>query len=74
MLVVEIDRIYAQTLKAGITGFANILWGSVDTESCSIWKPLIPKLCGEDHPLTLSSNRFSDQHFIRERAIHICGV
>src|SRR6476469_8093632 len=74
VLIVKIDRIYAQTLETGITARADIFGFAIDALKAAVATAYIAKLRGNNDSISTVFNSFADQFLIVTHTIHISRV
>src|SRR6266481_5838915 len=75
MLIVEVDRVDAQSLERSFTRLADVLGSTVDTALARIFRIAhVAELGCDDNAIALSLDRSADQLFVLEWSIHVSGV
>jgi len=65
MLVVEIDRVDAESFEGGITGVTDVAGFPIDPLPGAVLVALIAELRGDDDTVTPAGQRFADQLLVK---------
>ena len=73
MLVEEIDAVRLEALQRRLGDLADVPGSAIETGLLPVLEPE-PELGRHDDLIPNRRERFADDFFIRERAVHFCGV
>jgi hypothetical protein len=74
VLIVEIDRVDAESFQACVTRRAHIFRAPAHTAYLCVFRLDKTKLRGEHKSVSLPTNRATDQLFVHARGIDVRGI
>jgi len=75
VLVVQIDRVDAEALEAGVAGGANVSGRAVDAaKGCVGFVADDAEFCGEEDFISDTANGLADENFIVTVAVYVGGI
>ena len=74
MLVVEVDRLDAETLQRSLAGGFDVLRLAVDPDPAAVVGTLVAELRRQHDLVALAGDGLADELLVATGAVHVCGV